>query len=133
MDDPKRIARPEDSDAPAGERRPSFLNDLAGFIRDEAIDHMVSSATGGWLGYDGADDEDEEPRKAPPKDGFNERLERALAEMRAQQQTAETAVPVARPFAPATEQPAAAQAEPLPRPMASNLAPAVRGFGRKQV
>jgi hypothetical protein len=143
MDD-RKAASPDQNDENAETpRRQSFAEGLAGLVRDEIYDHVVSTASGGWLSYDG--DDEEEPRKAPPKDGFNDRLERALAEMRAQEQAAPVAPPVAPPsappIAPVTVQSTAAQAAPpplpqafsSPRPMASNLPPAVRGFGRKQV
>jgi hypothetical protein len=136
MDHRKAAAPDQNDDKADAPRRQTFAEGLAGMARDEIYDHVVNTASGGWLSYDGEDD-DEESRQPPKQAGFNERLERALAEMRAQQQAA----PVAAPIAPAAEQHAAPQAAPPalpqacspPRPMASNLSPAVRGFGRKQV
>lgn len=126
MDQPSR--RRDDDDAgnaeSAAPRRETLIEGLAGFVRDEMIDSVVNAASGGWLSYDGADDDEEEPAKQQPaSDDFNTRLERALAEMRANGDTAPGTAP-APPSSPATS------LAPAPRP-AAQAAAAPRGFGRK--
>lgn len=117
-------------DAPPSERRPSFLEGLAGLVRDEAINKVVNGATGGWLNYEGADDEEEPARKPRADDAdFNARLERALAEMRAQDQGASSQPPL--PVQPAATP--LSRAVPALPPRAVDSLQGSRGFGRKGI
>jgi hypothetical protein len=127
----------------AEEERPSTMRQLGQILRDEArdyaIDKAVNFASGGWLSYEGGD-EDEEPQREQPaaRDSFEMRLERALAELQTNGGTAPGAAPAASgpvpapapppPLAPGMPGTASAAAAPAAyRP----AMPAPRGFGRK--
>lgn len=130
-----RPVRNNDSDAESTERRPSFLQGLAEFVRDEAIDQAVNKASGGWLSYEGSDDEEDESRRnpTPPADSFNDRIERAMAELRAKEQGAAAgSANNGDPQASALPYPSATHRPATPSP--STNPPAIaRGFGRKIV
>jgi hypothetical protein len=130
----------ERGDAP----KPTFLQNLTEFVKDEAKDEALSSAveylTDGWLTYDGGDDDEEEDdkrrrgRKAD-EGTFEKRLQRRLAGLAPQPDTSaterpqmpvEAAAPVALPQTPtAIQMP--------PRPALAPRPPVRRatGFGRK--
>lgn len=135
MKDQRRTGRSGSAESTVGGQRESLLGGLAGLLRDEAIDHVVSTASGGWLSYDGEDEEVAPPKK--PTDSFNDRVERALAEMRAQQQSPPfTSVEAVPPIIPVRHAPAAAvevaaglaDRGERPRPTGG-----VRSFGRKTI
>jgi hypothetical protein len=140
-----RPSHDKDDESSESQRRPSFLQGLAEFVRDEAIDHVVNTASGGWLSYEGQDDADEPRRKTRPDSAdFNARLERALAEMQAQEQIAaagptgvEPALPPSSPQPPphSTTTGAASSARiPATSYRPSPALPAApRGFGRKGI
>lgn len=132
-----RKAQDDKNDDREREPKPTFLQNLTEFVKDEAKDEAISSAveflTDGWITYDGGDDEDEEPqRKKKPEDGtFEERLQRSLAEL--QQQAAAHAAPAAPVIAspPPVDVPVAPIQPPMPR---QAVRPSMRGpggFGRK--
>jgi hypothetical protein len=122
----------ERDDAP----KPTFLQNLTEFVKDEAKDQALSSAveflTDGWLTYEGGDDEDEEPkRKKQPEGTFEERLARSLAELQSQPVAPPQEAPItAAPVIPAI--PVQSPAPPAPSFAAARpLRPGPGGFGRK--
>jgi hypothetical protein len=130
-----RKAQDDENEDREREPKPTFLQNLTEFVKDEAKDEALSSAveflTDGWLTYDGGDDDEEEDqrrRKSKADQGtFEERLQRGLAELAAQGDA-----PVPQP------QPAPLEvAPPVPvytPPVAARPAPAMRGatgFGRE--
>lgn len=129
----------DEQDEDKAERKRTTTDDIADFVKDEAktyaINEVVQALSGGWLSYEGNDDEDEEPRqKQQPRDGFNDRLERALAELQANGGAGAPSANFAPPsgMAPppaASDRAAMGQTHPI-RPMGR---PPIRGggFGRK--
>jgi hypothetical protein len=129
------------TDDNAEERRPwhrRFLAEARDMVVEEAIDRVVDEVSGGWLGYDGGDDDEDDrrpgQRKPARRETFEDRLERELAQLsrdaergadngsmtrpaiEQQQRTAQTFAPQLA-SAPARFRPAAPQ----------------RAFGRKTV
>ena len=134
-----RKAQDDENDDREREPKPTFLQNLTEFVKDEAKDEAISSAveflTDGWITYDGGDDDEEEdqPRRKRKADQgtFEERLQRGLAALAAQEDAPVSEPPPAPveapPPVPVYTPPVAARPAPVIRPALRGAT----GFGRK--
>ena len=134
-----RKALDDESDDRDREPKPTFLENLTEFVKDEAkgeaISSLVEYLSDGWISYDGGDDDEDEDQRRRNRQAeqgtFEERLQRGLAELTPQEdaRVAEAPpVPVeAAPPEPAHHTPVVARPAPVMRPALRGAT----GFGRK--
>ncbi|WP_324073720.1 MAG: hypothetical protein RSE14_11285 [Erythrobacter sp.] len=136
-----RKAQDDESNDREREPKPTFLQNLTEFVKDEAKDEAVSSVveylTDGWITYEGGDDDEEEDQRRRNRRAdqgtFEERLQRSLAEL-GPQGDARVSEPPPAPVEAAAPAPVPVYQSPVAVRPAPVMRPALRGatgFGRK--